>query len=89
MALQYHVQCVGKKKILHVEEKQQIPSAIIKEFALNQESELSLQYFDAGWDDWVDVDNLAHLPERAKLQATAVITMPNDVIMDNTASLSR
>lgn len=29
------------------------------------------------------------LPERAKLQATAVITMPNDVIMDNTASLSR
>ncbi|KAK3890556.1 hypothetical protein Pcinc_005530 [Petrolisthes cinctipes] len=88
MALQYHVQCTGKKKILHVEEKQQIPSAIIKEFALNQESELSLQYFDGGWDDWVDVDNLAHLPERAKLQATVAITLYNDVTMDNTASLS-
>ncbi|KAK3890279.1 hypothetical protein Pcinc_005809 [Petrolisthes cinctipes] len=38
MARQYHVQCIGKKKIIKAEEKQQVPSAIIKEFVLNQEN---------------------------------------------------
>ncbi|KAK3886629.1 hypothetical protein Pcinc_009276 [Petrolisthes cinctipes] len=40
MARQYYVQCMGKKKIIKAEEKQQVPSAIIKEFVLNQESYL-------------------------------------------------
>ncbi|KAK3889739.1 hypothetical protein Pcinc_006304 [Petrolisthes cinctipes] len=75
MALQYHVTCVGKKKIIKVEEKQQVPTTIIREFSLDQLSELSVQYFDAAWDDWIDVNSLDQLPERAKLQATAKITL--------------
>ncbi|KAK3859671.1 hypothetical protein Pcinc_034239 [Petrolisthes cinctipes] len=61
--------------IVEVEEKKQVPSAIIKEFNINHEGELSLQYFDSSWDDWVDVDNLEQLPDKAKLQATIVLSL--------------
>lgn len=75
-----------------MEEKQQVHAAIIKEFALNQETELSLQYFDAAWEDWVDVDNLDQLPERGKLQATVVIIMQDEELTSelvNSATLIR
>ncbi|KAK3891255.1 hypothetical protein Pcinc_004852 [Petrolisthes cinctipes] len=75
MVHQYHVLCVGKKKIVEVEEKKQVPSAIVKEFNINHEGELSLQYFDSSWDDWLDVDNLEQLPDKAKLQATIVLSL--------------
>lgn len=48
---------------------------IVKEFNINHEGELSLQYFDSSWDDWVDVDNLEQLPDKAKLQATIVLSL--------------
>ena len=92
MALQYHIQCVGKKKIIKVDGKQQVHAAIIKEFALNQETQLSLQYYDAAWEDWVDVDNLDQLPEKGKLQATVVITMCDGEVTSalvNSATLNR
>lgn len=75
MAHQYHILCVGKKKIVKVEEKKQVPSAIVTEFNINHEGEVSLQYFDSSWDDWVDVDNLEQLPDKAKLQATIVLSL--------------
>ena len=70
MSFTYLVEYAGRKRIVNVQQKSHLMDAILKEFALKDQSGIILQMFVTEWDTYVDVTDVLTLPNRCKLCIT-------------------
>lgn len=79
----YLVACLGKKKIVEVEDKAALNEMISKKFDIQPTSSICVQAWNAEWEDYVDVEDVEDLPDSCKLnvtvESTAVIVHNQDL----------
>ena len=54
--ISFHVSYGEKKKIVKVENQDELKGRIVKTFGLPDDTQLKLQLYCKEWDDWVDTD---------------------------------
>ena len=67
--------CAGQKKILKTENVDNIYEQVTELFNVSDDCSIRLQQWNEEWNDFVDVDDLSKLSERAKLAVVII----NDV----------
>ena len=60
----FHITCGVEKKIIETDNKALLTAIIQHEFTVNT---FTLQSWDPDFEDWVDVDDVADLPDKCKL----------------------
>ena len=64
---EYLVACLGDKKIVSVQVKENLDDRIREKFGVSTSAELLIQSWTEKYEDFVDVDDVNSLPDSGKL----------------------
>ena len=64
---EYLVACLGYKKIVSVQVKENLQDRIRERFGVSTSAELLIQLWNEKYEDFVDVDDVNSLPDSGKL----------------------
>ena len=64
---EYLVACLGHKKIVSVQVKENLQDRIRERFGVSTSAELLIQSWNEKYEDFVDVDDVNSLPDSGKL----------------------
>jgi hypothetical protein len=85
--LRYHITCGLEKKIASIDNSENLLATILALFSVSADTSYVLQVWNADFEDFVDVENPAALPDISKLKLLIKGTI---IILDiNVAHLSR
>jgi hypothetical protein len=66
--LRYHITCGLEKKVASVDNTENLLATILALFSVSADTSYVLQVWDTDFEDLVDVENPAALPDMSKLQ---------------------
>jgi hypothetical protein len=69
---EYFVICNGQKKVICIEEKENLVGEIRKKFNVENETGVKLSVYNEKWGEYVDQDDGDDLPDSCKIAATLV-----------------